>query len=198
VLSTITFSSFVVMSNIDTRWPILVITRAIRVINRDTHALITPLYHAHVNRLVSGVAVCLAALTAAADAQPAEVTGHVVDAESGEPITGATLLLGDQDAATDDTGAFTIMGGGTITVIASGYTAVSVRAKRGMVVRLRRVSGELIEIQGTSPEESKSIAYTMSAKDVASTPGERIGPIGPSRVRDRRARDQAIAVELVA
>ena len=40
-----------------------------------------------------------------------------------------------------------------------------------MTVRLAPASGEVIEISGRAPEESKPLAYEMSAKDIATTPG---------------------------
>jgi hypothetical protein len=131
--------------------------------------------HCRLRELVTrwlGISSCIVALAAVAAAQPANVTikGRVVD-ESGEPIAGATILLGDASAVSDDTGAFTVTGRGTVTVIADGYDTVAMRAKPGMVVRLPEASGEVIEISGKAPEESKPLAYTMSAKDVASTPG---------------------------
>lgn len=91
--------------------------------------------------------------------------------ESGEPVAGASVLFGEGAAVTDETGAFTITGRGTLTVIADGYATVAVPAKRGVVVRLTHDDGEVIEISGKAPEESKPLAYTMSAKDIATTPG---------------------------
>ncbi len=115
---------------------------------------------------------CIVALAGAAAAQRAEITiqGHVVD-EAGEPIIGASVLFGDGAAVTDASGAFSVTGRGTLTVIADGYTTVAVAAKRGMVVRLAQASGEVIEVVGKAPEETKPLEYAMSAKDIATTPG---------------------------
>ncbi len=97
--------------------------------------------------------------------------GTVVD-EDGMPISGATILLRDQAATTADDGTFTITAGpGTMTVIAAGFVSRTLPAKAGVVVRLARATGEVIEVVGKAPEESKPLAYTMSAKDIASTPG---------------------------
>ncbi len=111
-------------------------------------------------------------LAAVAAAQPpgVAITGRVVDA-AGEPIAGATIQLGEATVITDATGAFTVTGQGMLTVTADGYDTVASAAKPGMVVRLEAASGELIEISGKAPEESKPLAYTMSAKDIATTPG---------------------------
>ncbi len=111
-------------------------------------------------------------LVAVATAQPSSVaiTGRVID-EAGEPIAGATIQLGDVTTISDATGAFTVSGHGTLTVTADGYETVASSAKPGMVVRLAAASGELIEVSGKAPEDSKPLAYTMSAKDVATTPG---------------------------
>ncbi len=118
------------------------------------------------------VHVCVAAWVGEAVAQPAETTvqGKVVD-EAGDPIAGATILLGDQAAVTDDGGGFVVTGHGMITVIVEGFAAQTVPAKTGLVIRLVRATGEVIEVTGKAPEEAKPLAYSMSAKDVATTPG---------------------------
>jgi len=122
-------------------------------------------------RSLIGVQICVVALAGGAAAQrAASINGTVVD-ESGVPIAGATILLGDQTAVTDDTGAFVITGRGMITVIVEGFASRTVPAKMGVVVRLARATGEVIEVTGKAPEESKPLAYKMSAKDVSTTPG---------------------------
>src|SRR6185503_18740244 len=98
----------------------------------------------------------LCALAGVAAGQGATVHGRVVD-EAGAPVVGATVQLGDQTAVTDDAGAFTLTGTGTLTVTADGYSTVAVNAKQGVVVRLPRSSGELIEVTGKAPEESKPL-----------------------------------------
>ncbi len=121
------------------------------------------------NRVV-GVSACVIALAASASAQ-ATITGTVVD-EDGLPIAGATILLRTEAATTADDGTFTIAAvRGTMTVIAAGFVSKTLPAKSGTVVRLTRATGEVIEVVGKAPEEAKPLAYTMSAKDVASTPG---------------------------
>jgi len=123
-------------------------------------------------RSLIGVQVCVLALAGAAAAQRVGVTveGTIID-EAGAPIAGATILLGDQTAVTDDAGAFVVTGRGMITVIVEGFASRTVPAKTGMVVRLERATGEVIEVTGKAPEESKPLAYTMSAKDISTTPG---------------------------
>ncbi len=117
------------------------------------------------------VVVVVVVVVGPAAAQADTIKGTVVD-EDGLPIAGATILLRDQAATTDDDGGFTISSApGTLTVIASGFAARTVKSSQGIVVRLARASGEVIEISGKAPEEAKPLAYTMSAKDVASTPG---------------------------
>ena len=98
------------------------------------------------------------------------VHGRVVD-EDGTPVSGAAILLGDEAAVTDDDGAFTVRGAGMLIVSASGYASAAVPAKSTVIVRLTKATGEVIEISGKAPEESKPLAYTLSAKDIASTPG---------------------------
>lgn len=113
---------------------------------------------------------CVVALVSRVHADAA-FRGTVLD-EDGLPIAGATILLRDQDATTADDGTFSITAAaGTMTVIAPGFVTQTVRAKAGVVVRLVRSTGEVIEVTGKAPEESKPLAYTMSAKDIASTPG---------------------------
>ena len=115
-------------------------------------------------------AVGLVSLASVVAHAQARTEGTVVD-ESGLPIVGATVLRGDDTAVTDDAGAFSIAGRGALTIVAPGYTAQTIAARSGIVVRLARASDEVIEVTGKAPEESKPIAYTLSAKDVASTPG---------------------------
>jgi hypothetical protein len=119
--------------------------------------------------LITGCIVTLAGV-AAAQGRDVDITGRIVD-ETGAPVAGASILSGDEAAVSDERGAFTVAGHGTLTVIADGYESVSVRARPGIVVRLARASGEVIEISGKAPEESKPLEYTLSAKDVATTPG---------------------------
>ncbi len=116
------------------------------------------------------VSAYVVAFTASASAQ-GTLSGTVID-EDGMSIAGATVLLRDEAATTADDGTFTITSGpGRVTVIAAGFVSQTLAAKANVVVRLARVSGEVIEISGKAPEESKPLAYTMSAKDIASTPG---------------------------
>ncbi|CAN5748863.1 hypothetical protein BH11MYX3_BH11MYX3_30260 [soil metagenome] len=116
------------------------------------------------------VTACVVGLAGTTAAQ-GTFTGTVVD-ESGLPISGATILLREEAATTGDDGTFAITAApGTLTVIAAGFVSRTIPAKTNVIVRLERASGEVIEISGKAPEESKPLAYTMSAKDVASTPG---------------------------
>ena len=117
--------------------------------------------------VVSG---CVVALVSSSAAQ-GTFTGTVVD-EDGMPIAGATILLREEAATTADDGTFTITAApGTMTVIAAGFVTKTQAAKSNVVVRLARATGEVIEVTGKAPEESKPLAYTMSAKDIATTPG---------------------------
>lgn len=110
------------------------------------------------------------AFAGVADAQRASIDGTVVD-ETGLPVAGATILRGSETAVTDDEGAFSITGTGSLTVVAPGFVSQTIAATKDIVIRLERSSSEVIEISGKAPEESKPLAYTMSAKDVATTPG---------------------------
>ncbi|MBC7974679.1 MAG: hypothetical protein H7138_06800, partial [Myxococcales bacterium] len=116
--------------------------------------------------------VGLGALAGNATAQPAasKIRGKVVD-EAGLPVASATILVGTQSVVTDADGAFVVTGRGKLTVVAAGYAAQTLGARDGIVVRLVAESGEVISISGRAPEESKPLAYTISADDVRSTPG---------------------------
>jgi hypothetical protein len=119
-----------------------------------------------------GVQICVLAVAGTAAAQRADVKveGTVVD-ESGAPIVGATIHLGDQTAVTDESGAFVVTGRGMITVIVEGFASRTVPATSGVVIELEGATGEIVEMTGKAPEESKPLAYTMSAEDVSTTPG---------------------------
>jgi hypothetical protein len=120
-----------------------------------------------------GVAAICAAGSADVAAQPGRsirVEGLVVD-DAGLPVAGATILLGDDSAVTADDGTFAISGRGRMTVIAQGFAAQTVPARPRVTIRLERAAGEVIEIAGKAPEESTPLAYTMSAKEIATTPG---------------------------
>jgi hypothetical protein len=110
--------------------------------------------------------------TSSAVAGPAdiEVHGRVVD-EQGMAVAGASILLGERATVTDDRGEFEIRGHGRLTVIAAGFGVREVGVQRELVVRLERASGEMIEVTGRAPEQSKALEYTMSAKDISTTPG---------------------------
>jgi hypothetical protein len=99
------------------------------------------------------------------------VVGTVIDAQSGAPVTGATLLVGNTVAVTRPDGTFTLTGRGTIAVVATGYESQMLPARAGMVVRLVRADDEVIVITDRAPEETKPQDYTMSAEDVRTTPG---------------------------
>lgn len=116
------------------------------------------------------LAAVVCTLTATASAQPGRVTGRVVDA-TGTPVVGANVLRGDQTAITDDDGVFAIASSGQLTIIAQGYASQTVTPRRGLIVRLVKADGEVIEISGRAPEESKPLEYAMSATDVSTTPG---------------------------
>lgn len=120
------------------------------------------------SRGITIAVVCALAKTAHAEDT---ITGTVVD-ENGLPVAGATILLGDQTATTAEDGTFEIAAmRATMTVVAAGFDATTRAARNGIVIRLKRANDEVIEVVGKAPEEAKPLAYTMSAKDVATTPG---------------------------
>lgn len=113
---------------------------------------------------------CVVALASVVSAQPLEIEGTVVD-ESGAPIAGASILRGDQSAVSDENGTFVVTGTGPLTVSAAGYVTHTIAARARITVTLARATGEVIEMTGKAPDESKPLAYAMSAKDVSTTPG---------------------------
>ncbi len=117
----------------------------------------------------TAIVACMLATVATAHADTS-VVGQIVD-EDGAPIAGASILRGEESAVTADDGTFTIAGTGPLTIIVEGFASKTVKAQARMTVKLVRATGEVIEISGRAPEEAKPLEYTMSAKDIATTPG---------------------------
>src|SRR6185503_11501977 len=106
------------------------------------------------------IAACLLVLTSTATAQPA--TGRVVD-ETGAPIAGAAVMQGDQITLTDETGAFTVAGGGAIMVSADGFAIKTVTARDAVTVQLAHRDDEVIEVSGKAPNETRPLEYRLTA-----------------------------------
>lgn len=110
-------------------------------------------------------------------AKAGEVQGHVVDAQSNEPLEAVTVLDVNNDAAvTDENGDFTIAAavGSTLTVLAPGYALKTVRVRAGNVLQIAlqpTSRGETIEVKGKAPEQAKPTSYVMTADEIRYLPG---------------------------
>ena len=108
-------------------------------------------------RVVTAIAVTMAA-PAAAYAERG-VTGTVVDRDSGAPIAGALVTVGDQEATTDEGGAFRVTGlpfeRVDVLVVAEGYMVYfgATRIGATLAIRLEAADGstEVIRLSGRAP-----------------------------------------------
>src|SRR5690349_7393343 len=112
----------------------------------------------------------LAILCAARVAQAEIVHGVVVG--SGGPIAGATVAPAHGDITiTDNEGKFTVDGDGELTVSAPGYVSRTVPLSSRVVVALEADAGEIIEIEGKAPEQTKPLSYQLTADEIRIMPG---------------------------
>lgn len=115
-------------------------------------------------------AATLAILCAARIAQAEIVHGVVVG--SGGPIAGATVAPAHGDITiTDNDGKFTVDGDGELTVSAPGYVSRTVPFASRVVVELHADSGEIIEVEGKAPEQTKPLSYQLTADEIRILPG---------------------------
>ena len=129
-----------------------------------------------------GVAIALAIVVAIRGmvfAAPRTIRGVVIEAGSPTPIEGASVLGERGDiAVTDIDGYFTLLVDDRdreIAVAASGYVATTIKIPRGndvirIVLRIGS-SGELIEVSGRAPEETKPLSYALTADEIRFIPG---------------------------
>jgi hypothetical protein len=112
----------------------------------------------------------LVILCVARVAQAGIVHGVVVG--PGGPIAGATVAPARGDiAVTDNDGKFTVDGDGELTVSAPGFVSRTVPPSARVVVELLADAGEIIEIEGKAPEQTKPLSYQLTADEIRIMPG---------------------------
>jgi hypothetical protein len=116
--------------------------------------------------------VVLAALPRTASGAPVRVVGTVVDGD-GEPIVGAVVSAGTQEATTDERGRFVITADdrGELVVFAEGFAPYTARPRATLAITLAPAAGELVEVEGAAPEETKPTEYKLGADEIRTTPG---------------------------
>ena len=124
------------------------------------------------------VVVASAAGVGAAVAAPQRIVrGVVTRAHSATPIAGATVLAEHGEPAVSDLdGYFAIEVPASereLTIVARGYVTRSVRVEDGVLhVELAVASGaEVIEVSGRAPEQTKALAYQLTADEIRLIPG---------------------------
>jgi hypothetical protein len=127
--------------------------------------------------IARGLGIALLLIASRATAQPAGIlSGVVVDATSKAPLSGAVVtarspvLLGEQSAVTDETGAF------EMTMLSPGTYALAVRhdgflpfAPQGLVVPDRRVRVRLQLIPDVEPDTASSPPTPVDFDDATMT-----------------------------
>jgi len=113
-----------------------------------------------------------------ATAAAAPMRGRVIDAETRQPIEGATVFAGEREAVTAADGSFEVDLVGTITVLADGHEPQVVTVTGGpLIVALAAGKGEVIEVEGErvapiagaiSLDRAKLVAIPGSRGDVLS------------------------------
>ena len=122
--------------------------------------------------------VLLVVLAGVASAAPVRAIHGVVTAEgTGRPIAGATVLTERGDIATTDVdGYFALTVALTereLSVAATGYAARTVRID-GESLRIELAAssgGEVIEVTGRAPEQTKSLSYQLTSDEIRILPG---------------------------
>ncbi len=120
------------------------------------------------------------------DAGSARLRGAVLDAETLEPVAGATVSVGDQVATTDASGRFDVADLGADVVVfrvrAAGYEDSEDRVEVGavrddgvvLVVLPVGVAGEVVEVTGVAPRRVTAPGQrSMSHTEVERVPGAR-------------------------
>jgi hypothetical protein len=104
----------------------------------------------------------------------APVRGRVIDAETRQPIEGATVYAGEREVVTTADGSFELgEPGSTITVLAAGHEPRVVEVTGGkLVIELTAGSGEVIEVEGDRVAPTPG-AIALDRKKLAVIPGAR-------------------------
>jgi hypothetical protein len=122
---------------------------------------------------IAAVTLALAAaLPSPASAAPVRVVGTVVD-DDGEPVAGAVVSAGADEAVTDEHGRFVITADdrGELVVFAEGFAPYTARPRATLAITLAPAAGELVEVVGDAPEETRPTEYRLGAEEIRTTPG---------------------------
>ena len=112
----------------------------------------------------------LAILCAARVADAGVIHGVVVGTSG--PIPGATVMSARGEiAVTDNDGKFALDAEGDLTVSAPGFVTRTVPAAPRLTVELHGDSGEIIEVTGKAPEQTKPLSYQLTADEIRIMPG---------------------------
>lgn len=132
--------------------------------------------------------------------EPGKITGKIVDEETGYPVAGATVMIGNKGATTDNDGAFTIVlpkGEYTATISFIGYgkkeiadIQISSNQTFELNATLKRDKGQLASVVVKSSAKKESIAalYTkqknapmlsdgISSQQISATPDRHVGDV---------------------
>lgn len=97
---------------------------------------------------------------------------HGVVVGAGGPIAGATVMSARGEiVVTDNDGKFAVDTDGDITVTAPGFVSRVVPAEPRLVVELHADAGEIIEITGRAPDQTKPLSYQLTADEIRIMPG---------------------------
>ncbi len=147
----------------------------------------------------------LLALLCAYGAIAQTITGNVLDANTGQPVAGATVTLEttNKGTATDSLGRFSLDGSGPVRVSFIGYQTVTVRARpKAFTIELTPETTELqtVEVVGRANRNYTS-DYSFSATRTAirnQDLPQSIGTVTKELIADRQAFQLADAVRVVS
>lgn len=147
----------------------------------------------------------LLALLCAYGAYAQTITGNVLDANTGQPVAGATVTLEttNKGTATDSLGRFSLDGSGPVRVSFIGYRTVTVRSRaNAFTIELTPEATQLqtVEVVGRANRNYTS-DYSFSATRIAirnQDLPQSIGTVTKELIADRQAFQLADAVRVVS
>jgi len=117
-------------------------------------------------------------LSAAQGTGRGRVQGVVTDAETGTPVSGAIVSVGQLEVTTSDDGKFLLTGTERgeveVVVIADGYEVglVTVNGRSRVTIELTAALGaEIILVEGRAPVSAQEDTYTITADEIRALPG---------------------------